>query len=126
MVWFFVANDLNIITGGVNMIKEKISDDDSSNDLYQQNLLYEAIFDQVPIGIAVSYNCNPVDLSDDNHPNINPMYEQIAGRTKEEMIKLGWGQITHPEDLQKNLDKYNELQEGKINLYQTRWLNCMG
>ncbi len=31
--------------------------------------------------------------------------------------KLGWAIITHPDDLQEDLDKYNALQKGIINNY---------
>ena len=81
------------------------------------NKIYETIFEQVPFGIAVSYNCYPDELSENNSANINGMYEQITGRKKEELLKFGWAAITHPDDLDENLDKYNQLQEGNINGY---------
>ena len=81
------------------------------------NKIYETIFEQVPFGIAVSYNCYPDELSENNSASINGMYEQIIGRKKEELLKFGWAAITHPDDLDENLDKYNELQEGNIDSY---------
>ncbi|HQN28230.1 MAG TPA: EAL domain-containing protein, partial [Mesotoga sp.] len=48
---------------------------------------------------------------------INSMFEQIAGRTKEEMIELGWANITHPEDLEKDLEYYRKLKSGEIESY---------
>lgn len=88
-----------------------------SSDLDMQSTIYDTIFEQVPFGIAVSYNCYPIDISDNNNASINAMYEQITGRKKEEMIKLGWAAITHPDDLQENLDKYNQLRQGNIDSY---------
>ena len=82
----------------------------------QQNTIYETMFEQVPFGIAVSYNCYPTD-GENKDASINSIYEQITGRKKEEMIKLGWAIITHPDDLQEDLDKYNALQKGIINNY---------
>ncbi len=81
------------------------------------NKIYETIFEQVPFGIAVSYNCYPDELCENNSASINGMYEQITGRKKEELLKFGWAAITHPDDLDENLDKYNELQEGNIDSY---------
>ena len=89
----------------------------SENEFDLQNILYKIIFEQIPIGIAISYNCYPTELIDNNQASINPMYEQITGRNKEEMVKLGWAKITHPDDLQENLDYYNELLKGNINGY---------
>lgn len=88
-----------------------------SSDLDIQNTIYDTIFEQVPFGIAVSYNCYPMKVSENKNASINAMYEKITGRKREEMIKLGWAAITHPDDLQENLDKYNQLQEGKIDSY---------
>lgn len=82
-----------------------------------QNTIYETMFEQVPFGIAVSYNCYPTNEGENKEASINSTYEQITGRKKEEMLKLGWAIITHPDDLQENLDKYNELQQGIINSY---------
>lgn len=91
------------------MTPEKITD--------IQKTIYETMFEQVPFGIAVSYNCYPDNQGENKDASINTLYEQITGRKKEEMIKLGWAAITHPDDLQENLDKYNELQKGNINNY---------
>ncbi|HHW07508.1 MAG TPA: EAL domain-containing protein [Clostridia bacterium] len=78
--------------------------------------VFEILFEQAPIGIAISHNAYP------QHPNealvkINPMYEQITGRTKEELITLGWAAITHPEDVAQNLKYWRQLQAGEIKSY---------
>lgn len=79
-------------------------------------LTIEMIFEQAPIGIAIAHNSDP------RHPEgtevrINSMYEQITGRTREELIALGWAKITHPDDLQEDLENFNRLQSGEINSY---------
>lgn len=46
------------------------------------NKIYETIFEQVPFGIAIAYNCYPDELCENNSASINDMYEQITGRKK--------------------------------------------
>lgn len=82
-----------------------------------KNTIHETMFEQVPFGIAVSYNCYPASEGENEDANINSIYEQITGRKKEEMLRLGWAAITHPDDMQENIDKYYELQKGNINSY---------
>ena len=96
--------------------------------LNEQILTFDMLFEQAPIGIAISYNNKPeetnrpADTNNTNKPNIhivriNKVYEQITGRTKEELIKMGWAKITHPDDLEVELEKFKKLQAGEIKSY---------
>lgn len=84
--------------------------------LDEQTFTFDIIFDQAPIGIAISYGCDG-KCSDDEIVKINPVYEQITGRTKEDLIKLGWAKITHPDDLKEDMDNFRKLQAGEIKSY---------
>ncbi|MBW1768781.1 MAG: response regulator, partial [Deltaproteobacteria bacterium] len=46
---------------------------------------------------------------------LNPKFAEIGGRTVEEMIKTDWMSITHPNDVQEDLDNMALLNAGKIN-----------
>ena len=65
----------------------------------EKTLNFDMIFDQVPIGIAILHSSNP-KRSDATIVRINSMFEQITGRTKEEIISLGWAKLTHPDELE--------------------------
>ncbi|MGI6330634.1 MAG: EAL and GGDEF domain-containing protein [Zhaonellaceae bacterium] len=82
----------------------------------KQPLTFDMIFDQVPIGMAISLSAYP-KRSDEAVVRINSMFEQITGRTKEELISLGWAKITHPDDLEEDLKNFWKLQSGEINIY---------
>lgn len=84
---------------------------------YSQGLTYDKVFNQAPMGIAVSFNCFPSSLEENPYFSINPKYEEVTGRQKEELRKLGWAQITHPDDLQENMNMYNRLLAGEIDGY---------
>jgi PAS domain S-box-containing protein len=48
---------------------------------------------------------------------INSRFELITGRTKEELIRLGWAKITHPDDLEEDMNNFKKLQSGEIKMY---------
>jgi len=52
---------------------------------------------------------------------INSAYEQITGRSRDELVSLGWAKITHPDDLDKDLDNFRKLHQVKLRSIQ--WIN---
>jgi PAS domain S-box-containing protein len=91
------------------------------NDLRQrldeQSSLFNVIFWQAPIGITISHGIGPIDGKINEQFNVNPKFCEITGYTKEELKHLGWSQVTHPEDLAREMKIFRELQEGKISSY---------
>ncbi len=79
--------------------------------------LYHNVFKQAPIGIAIVNNKNFVVRSQYGSMNINPMFERILGRTGTELSEVQWTEITHPEDLAEDLDKFDRFQSCEINGY---------
>ena len=74
------------------------------------------IFDQAPLGIALLRSYGP-NISDHVIVRINSKYEQITGRTKEDLILSGWATITHPDDLEENINNFKKLRAGEIKSY---------
>lgn len=68
---------------------------------------FKAIFHQAPLGIAV------VDSLTGQIYEANAAFERIAGRSVQELKKLDWMEITHPDDIQKDLDSMAEMNAGK-------------
>ena len=85
--------------------------------LYEQGLAFNMILNQAPIGIAISQSDEPFNTVGDSLVIINPMYEQITGRSKEELIRLDWSKLTHPDDLEEDLRNFGKLQSGQIKSY---------
>jgi len=73
---------------------------------------FRTMFTQAPTGIAL------IDSLTGQIQEVNPKFAQIAGRTMEEMIRIDWMQITHPEDVQEDLDHMARLNDGKITGFQ--------
>lgn len=84
--------------------------------LGEQVLTFDMIFEQAPIGIVITHNCDPMQPVGTDL-RINSRYEEITGRTKEELIEVGWIKITHPDDLEEELRNFRKLVSGEINMY---------
>lgn len=84
--------------------------------LYDRSLTLNTLLDQAPIGIALSHGEQPNSSAGDQTV-FNAAYERITGRTREELIALGWGQITHPDDLIQEMEMYRRFLAGEIEGY---------
>lgn len=73
---------------------------------------FKTIFTGAPLGIAL------IDSFSGQIYEVNPTFAQIAGRTVDEMTRIDWMQITHPDDVQEDLDNMALLNSGKINGFQ--------
>ena len=79
--------------------------------LRESETRFRAIYEQAPLGIALINSLTGQFLQ------INPKYREVIGRSEEEMRKLTFQGITHPEDLQADLDNMARLIEGKIRFF---------
>ena len=82
--------------------------------LDEKTLTFDLIFNQSPVGIAITHGSTH---SDKPVLIINPLFEKIIGRTKEEIIRLGWEKITHPDDLEEDMNNFQRLKSGEIRMY---------
>lgn len=89
----------------------------SQKKLTESETLFRMIFDQAPIGIAISHSWNPFDADADKNISVNSMYEQITGRTNAQLMELGWVQITHPDDAEKERICFQKFRDGEIKNY---------
>lgn len=80
--------------------------------LKTNELLFRSIFNESPLGIAV------IDSLTGQIYEVNPMFAKIAGRTLEEMENIDWISITHPDDIQEDLDQMAILNSGAIPGFQ--------
>jgi PAS domain S-box-containing protein len=99
----------------IHLRQREILNEIESN-LEEKSITFDSLFNNAPIGITISYGSS---RDDDNkeHALINSTFEKITGRSKEELLMLGWGEITHPDDLKEELPKYRMLMRGEIDGY---------
>ena len=86
-------------------------------ELNKSNMLVDTIFDQAPIGITLEYGRSPDETFTESIPVINKGFEKITGRSRNDLVKLGWENITHPDDLERDLLNYEKFQKGEIESY---------
>lgn len=106
-------------------------------EVYEKDIIFDAVFNQIPLGISISYNADATEGEANQYFRCNPAYEKITGRNKEELTKIGWIGITHPEDIEENLIAINSLKCEEINTYSLDkryikpdgsivWVNLLG
>jgi PAS domain S-box-containing protein len=69
---------------------------------------FGTIFHQAPLGIALIDSCTGEIYE------VNAQFARIAGRTVEEMATINWMSITHPDDVQDDLNNMALLNAGEI------------
>ncbi|HUW75925.1 MAG TPA: PAS domain S-box protein, partial [Gallionella sp.] len=73
---------------------------------------FRTMFVQAPMGIAL------IDSLNGRIYEVNTRFAEIAGRSIGNMMDIDWLQITHPDDVQADLDNMALLNDGKINGFQ--------
>ena len=73
--------------------------------------LFRRTFNQAPIGAAM------ISL-DFKFLRVNQEFCRISGYSAEALLEIGFPDITHPDDLEKNVQYANDLQQGLIDQYQ--------
>ncbi|MGV8905442.1 MAG: HD domain-containing phosphohydrolase [Acetobacterium sp.] len=99
-----------ILIKNINLKEEKNKLSIMSNKLKESEMLFRNIFEQSPIGIAVVDTKTP-------RTTVNPSFEKILGRTKEEISSGNWTTFTHPDDVQEDLDYFEKFKTGVVGDY---------
>ncbi len=89
----------------------------TAQQLIKSNNLFQTLFEQAPIGIAIAYTSEADMKGGQENVSINPMFHKITGRTGEELSRIGWIAITHPEDVDKDINYYKQMMDGQISSY---------
>ncbi|WP_396147062.1 PAS domain S-box protein [Flavobacterium sp.] len=76
--------------------------------LIESEVEFKTLFNQAPVGIA------KLETSTGKFVEINKEYCRITGYSKNELKHLSFEDITHPEDLQKDLDLMKKLVNDEI------------
>ena len=92
------------------------------------NERFNTAFSQAPLGVAV------IDSLTGDIYDANPAYAKIVGRSIEQLCRLDWMEITHPDDIQPDLDNMARMNAGETSGFtmqkryiqpdqRTRWVN---
>lgn len=72
---------------------------------------FRGIFELSPIGVA------SLDTETGRYFLANEQLAKITGYSREELLKMSFRDITHPEDREKDWDKFQKMANGKIEEY---------
>ncbi|MCX7667249.1 MAG: PAS domain S-box protein, partial [Gemmataceae bacterium] len=100
-------NPLRVI-GTIHDITERI---EATEKLRFQEERFRKAFDYAPIGLAL---VSP----EGNWLRVNKRICEIVGYSEEELLKIDFQTITHPEDLETDLNYVKQMLEGTIQTYQ--------
>jgi len=99
--------------GGIVLSSQIISESKkTAKALMEIKTRFKTMFEVAPLGIAL------IDSISGKILEVNPMFAKIVGRTVEEMTRIDWLSITHPDDIQEYHDNMALLVKGEINGFQ--------
>jgi PAS domain S-box-containing protein len=115
--WIWVAGEPQLNSAGavlriVGVVQDITIRHQAEEVLRASEERFKTMFMQAPIGIAV------IDSFNGHIYEANQKFANIAGRSKVEMSNIDWMQITHPDDVQADMDKMALLITGIIDEYQ--------
>lgn len=96
---------------------EKIKFDEVKRQLEESELLFRTIFEQSPLGISIGNSDEYAREFSSKFQPVNKMYEQILGRTNEELSGIDWKSVTHPDDIEYDESQLKRLMAHEIDNY---------
>lgn len=76
--------------------------------LKESEIKFRTLFNQAGVGVAQT------ETATGNFIKVNKKYCSLLGYQEEELLKLDFLKISHPEDLKEDLDNMNKLRRGEI------------
>jgi PAS domain S-box-containing protein len=107
-----LPGDSGRVTGAVFYAHEITEQLRSEQAMREGEERFRAMFAGAPLGIAL------IDSYDGSIYEVNERFAEIAGRTVDEMRAIDWMSITHPDDVQMDLDEMARLNAGEIPGFQ--------
>ncbi|WP_040582254.1 PAS domain S-box protein [Sedimentibacter sp. B4] len=85
--------------------------------LEESELLFRTILEQAPLGISIGDSDEFAKEFSPKFQPFNKTYENILGRTKEELAGIDWKSITHPDDIEYDMSQLKRLLAHEIDNY---------
>ncbi len=106
-----LVNDAGEMRGYVHVLSDITSEKNSMEVLRAGEERFRAIFDQAPIGMAIT-------SPDRRYTRSNASYQNMLGYTEAEMLSISVDDVTHPDYIQMDKDGVTALMKGEISQYR--------
>ena len=107
-----ILDDQGGFLGALGMITDISERKRSEAKLRESEERFKRMVHEAPLGIAI------VDSLDAKFQLVNPALARITGRSQEELERIDWLSITHPDDIQPDQDRMAAMNAGKIAGFQ--------
>lgn len=107
-IFYDAAGKLDYISGVFFDITERVL---AAQKLRESNERFAAVFENAAIGISIADAQGRIIAA-------NPRFQEMLGYHAGELLAKTFPEITHPEDLPKNLELFQEMMTGKSEGYQ--------
>ena len=97
-----------LMTGTISDITERKV---TEHALKQSEERFRAVFEQAAVGVGT------IDIETDRFLEVNEQYCNLTGRTRKEMLRGSFVEMTHPDDLGANMGLHQKLKKGEISRY---------
>jgi PAS domain S-box-containing protein len=82
--------------------------------LRESEELFHAYFERGPIGMAIT------SPREKRWIKVNPRICDLLGYSREELLNITWPEITHPDDIEKNIEQFNRVLAGESEGYRLK------
>lgn len=106
-----LINEADGMRGYVHVLSDITSEKNSMEVLRAGEERFRAIFDQAPIGMAIT-------SPDRRYTRSNASYQNMLGYTETELLQVSVDDVTHPDYIQMDRDGVTALMKGKISQYR--------
>lgn len=88
------------------LFTRRLQRDQTAVALQESEFLFRSQFDLGNIGVAITH-------PEKSWLRVNPRLCEMLGYSEEELLRLTWPELTHPEDLQPDLDQFDRMLKGE-------------
>ncbi len=102
----FTPDVISLLERSADQLALALAERQSAEALVKNEKKFRAIYEKAPVGIAL------VDSRTGRYLQVNPKYCEIVGRSEEELLRIDYLSITHPDDQQQGLESMHRMKEG--------------
>ena len=106
-----IKNGMNEITGVVLVLRDQTQEREVGKKLRQNEEQFRLVFEQSTVGISLA-------LPDGKLSKVNQVFAGMLGYTVDEIQKLNFADLTHPDDIDQSIEGHRSLLTGEKSVFR--------